>query len=178
MTDSARARAGSEAVDSMTEQWINEEETSYGGAYRVEVPGGAVFLVRADGTRQAAQMAVEELGYAVVDEAVERCHVWPAHDVVAPGLGEIEVYPRWRESCGDGEYPYEASYDGPSFRASLVGYSGDSEHEAVENLVAALVALGVAGSVRVVPEFEPEPVLLSEWRTREDAGSGVDEQGR
>lgn len=75
----------------------------------------------------------------------------------------------------EGEYPYEASYDGPSFQASVVGYSDDSGHEAVENLVGALEALGLTGTIRVHPPHELEPVTLAGWRSRADEAKGQDD---
>ena len=156
------------ATENGVERWINRGDECCGGAFRVESPGDGVFLVRADGPYRAAETLVEDfLGYSVVDEAIERCRVRPAHDVAAPGLRNIDVHPRRCEPHGDGEFSYEASYDGAAFRASIVGYGDGSEREAVENLVGALAELGVAGSVRVCRPFEAEPVPLAEWRARD-----------
>lgn len=163
----------------MTNSWINAEDDFYKGAFRVDVgvePEG-VYLVRADDARQAVELAVEGLGVGVVDEAAERCSVTLALDVEAPGLRPIDVYPNCREVREDGEYPYEASYDGPAFRASVVGYSDYSEREAVDNLVGALAALGIAGSVRVCSSFVAEPVPLGRWRERDDDGEDGSEEG-
>lgn len=162
-----------DAVPELT-PWIsddNRQDESYGHVYWVTVPDASTFLVRSQGPHHAAEYAVMELGYSTVDEMVERCLVTPTHDdddVAALGLKTIDVYPGQREWASDGEYVYEATWNGPAFRASVVGYSDDSEHEAVENLVAALRELSVAGSVRVCRPFEPEPVPLSQWRATPD----------
>lgn len=157
------------------ERWVNREDEDYGGAYRVEGPyGEGVFLVRADSRYRAAEILVEDhLELSIVDEAVEKCHVTPAHDAEAPGLRNIDVYPERREYRTDGEYEYWANWDGPAYCAGVVGYSDDGEREAVENLLGGLRALGVAGSVRICPPFEPEPVPLSEWRARPDEDEEV-----
>ena len=160
------------AVPEQEARWINREDEGFDYVYRVEVPGEGGFLVRANEAHRATERAVEELGYGVVDELVERCEVTPAHDVVdVPGLRVIDVYTRWQDA-GDGEY--EAGWYGPAFRAGVIGFSDDSAHEAVENLVVALAGMGVAGHVRVVTPFEPEPIPLGDWRRRAEISNDPD----
>lgn len=161
------------AEESGGEVWVNREDESYGGAYRVRAPEG-VFLVRADGPYRAAEILVEDfLGDSIVDEAIERCTVEPAHDVEAPGLRTIYVWPGRTEPESDSEYRYEATYYGFAPRINIVGFGDDSERAAVEILVAALAELGVTGSVRVVrPPAPGESVPLAEWRARGGHGDG------
>ena len=165
------------------EVWVNREDESHGGAFRVESPGEGVFLVRADGPYRAAETLVEDfLGYSIVDEAVERCRVAPAYDVEAPGLRNIYVWPGRTEPAMDSEYRYEATHYGAAPRTKIVGFSDDSERAAVETLVASLAEFGVTGSVRVVcPPVVTEPVPLAQWRAREDreddaGGGGFEEE--
>ena len=187
MIESSGTSEGSKGTPQGT-PWISEENRGdefYEHVYRVVVPDEGKFLVRADDERRAAGYVVEELNYCVVDEMVERCEVTPTLDVAAPGLKNIDVYPVWREgtsaAAGDGDYAYEAGWYGPVFRAGIVGFSDDSEYEAVENLISALLRLGISGYVRVADPSEPEPIALAQWRARshpdcqaqgDDAGMG------
>ena len=88
-------------------------------------------------------------------------------------MTEIRIYPETKEYTEDGEYTHEASYPYAP-QASIVGYSDLGEVDAVENLVAALSALGVTGTAyNVVVPFESETVELEVWKARatvQDAG--------
>lgn len=153
---------------------VNEEAVFYRGAYRVESPGDGVFLVRADDPHRAAEILFEDfLNYAEVDEAIERCTVTPVHDVEVPGLRELTIYPDTDDNLYtyEGEYTHHASYEVRGSKANVVGHSGSSEFDAVENLLSALRRLGVAGVARVSPPHEPETISLAEWRAREGAGA-------